>query len=112
MEIRDNEKYCIFTPLSSVLNKYESLRLLSEIEKENRCIAIDLAYVGDCTIDFIEALKKISEKKEIGVFNISSDIFVLLNTMSVDKKVKLFVNEIDFFKNTRRLLNRKFALIS
>lgn len=111
MEIRDNEKVCIFAPLSPKLDKYESSRILNKISKERREIALDLRFVQDCTIDFIEALKEIASSKKIGIFNIPSDIFVLFNIMQIDKTVKLFVCEPDFEENSRQLINRQFSLV-
>ncbi len=111
MEIRDNENVCIFAPLSSKLDQYESTRILNKISKETREIALDLRFVQDCTIDFIETLRKISANKKIGIFNIPSDIFVLFNVMHMDKTVKLFVSETDFEEDTRQLINRQFSIV-
>lgn len=111
MEIRDTEKVCIYTPLSPKLDKHESSRILDKILKEKREIALDLRFVQDCTIDFIETLREISSIRCIGIFNIPSDIFVLFNIMQVDKKVKLFVNEPDFEENSRQLINRQFSIV-
>ncbi len=111
MEIRDNEKVCIFAPLSPTLDKYESSRILKKISNESREIALDLRFVQDCTIDFIESLKEIASIKKIGIFNIPSDIFVLFNIMQIDKTVKLFVCEPDFEENSRQLINRQFSLV-
>lgn len=111
MEIRENNKTCIFAPLSSQINEYEANRLFSNINKETRNVAIDLQYVQDCTIDFINILKLISENKKIGIFNIPSDIFTLFNVMDMDKKANLFVNELDFIENQRQLINRNFSII-
>lgn len=111
MEIRDNEKVCIYAPLSPKLDKRESSRLLKEISAESRQVALDLRFVQDCTIDFIESLKEIASTKKIGIFNIPSDIFVLFNIMKIDKTVKLFVCEPDFEENTRQLINRQFSLV-
>lgn len=111
MEIRDTEKVCIFAPLSPKLDKRESSRILDKISKENREIALDLRFVQDCTIDFIETLKEIASTKSIGIFNIPSDIFVLFNIMQVDKTAKLFVCEPDFEENSRQLINRQFSIV-
>ncbi len=111
MEIRDNEKVCIFAPLGGKLDRYESNRLMSEISHETRQVGIDLKYVYDCTIDFIEALKETALSKQIAIFNIPSDIFVLFNIMKLDKAVNLYVSESDFESQTRRLVNRQFELI-
>ena len=99
MEIRDNNKFCIFAPLCTQIDKYEATRLFKNIEKESRNIAIDLQYVQDCTIDFINIIKQITKDKEIGIFNIPSDIFTLFNIMGIDKASNLFVNELDFIEN-------------
>ncbi|MCQ2743555.1 MAG: hypothetical protein MJ230_01990 [bacterium] len=111
MEIRDNDNICIFAPLGERLDKYESERLINEISKETRQIGIDLKYVYDCTIDFIELLKESSKLKQIAIFNIPSDIFVLFNIMKLDKVVNLYVSENDFESHTRRIINRQFELV-
>lgn len=111
MEIRDNDKFCIFAPLGGKLDNRESMRLLNEIFHETRQVGIDLKYVYDCTIDFIEILKKTAKSKQISIFNIPSDIFVLFNVMKLDKTVNLFVSELDFEENQRRLINREFKLV-
>lgn len=111
MEIRDNEKVCIFAPLGEKLDKHESARLMREISHETRQIGIDLKYVYDCTIDFIETLKESAKIKQIAIFNIPSDIFVLFNIMKLDKVVSLYVSESDFENQTRKLVNRHFELV-
>ena len=110
MEIRDNEKVCIITPLCSKLDSYKIQRIFSRIEKESRKVAIDMSKVQECSIDFFDKLKSIS-CKDLGIFNISSDIFVLLNVMDIDKTAKLYVSEMDFEEDSRQLINRKFALV-
>lgn len=111
MEIRENDKICIYAPLNKQLGFFESERLLKEISQDERDIAIDLQYVEMCTINFIEMLKNISKSKKVGLFNISSDIFALLNFMDIDKFACIFVSELDFLENKRQLINRKLALV-
>ncbi len=111
MEIRYDNKVCIFAPLSSKLDKRACLRLFSKLTEEQKQIGLDLSYVQDCTIDFCETLLKFSKEKSIGIFNITSDIFALFNIMNIDKSVNLFVSEMDFEENTRRLINRKFTFV-
>lgn len=111
MEIRENENVCIITPLSEKLDKRESQRLINEVNNENKRISLDLSLVHDCTVDFIEALRNLSKDKDIGIFNISSDIFALFNYMNMDKYVKLFVCETDFEENSRQLVNRRFSIL-
>ena len=111
MEIREDEKFCIFAPLSGKLDYRESERLLKEISEESRQVGIDLKYVYDCTIDFIEAMKTSAKTKPIAIFNIPSDVFVLFNIMKLDKAVNLYVSENDFQSQSRRLINRDFQLV-
>ena len=111
MEIREHDNIYIITPLSDKLDARESFRLSKEVLAENKRISLDLSQVHDCTIEFIEALKEIAKTKEIGIFNISSDLFALFNFMNMDKYVQLFVCETDFEENARQLVNRKFSII-
>lgn len=108
MEIRESEKYYIVTPLSPKLGARESSRLEDEIVGNNKRIGIDMSFVQDCTIEFINELVNL---KNISLFNISSDVFAILTSMNLDKSVPLFVSELDFMNNKHRLLNRKFSLV-
>ena len=111
MEIRDNNSVYILAPLSPVLDKNEAKRVFFNLEQETRRIALDLSYVVDCTADFFEALNEFSKKKEVSLFNITSDIFVLLNSLGLDRCIKLFVSELDFEENSREIVNRRFSLV-
>jgi hypothetical protein len=111
MEIRETDNIYILTPLSPKMDKRETQRLFSNITIKNKKIALDLAYVQDCTIDFLEKLKAFALDNEIGIFNIPSDLFTLFNFMGLDKSVGLFVSESDFVENARRLINRKFSVL-
>lgn len=110
MEIRDNDKICIITPLSAKLDSRKISKIVSMIINEKRNVALDLTYVQDCAIEFIEELKKIANR-DLSIFNIPSDIFVLFNIMNVDKSIKLYVSEQDFKENSRQLINRQFAIV-
>ena len=111
MEIRDNEKFCIFAPLTPIMDKRESERLNKEILNEVRTVGIDLKYVSDCTVDFIETLKNLSKIKPLGIFNIPSDIFAVFNFMGIDKNLSVYVSEQDFESGNRAIINRKFTVI-
>ena len=111
MEIRENEKVCILAPLSASLNQYESTRIKRNIMKDNRMVAIDLSYVEECSIDFINTIKEVCAQKTIGIFNIPSDIFALFNIMQIDKIAQLFVSEMDFESCERQLINRCFRVV-
>lgn len=108
MEIRSSQRHCILTPLSPKLDEYQTSRLNSEIKNNSSlAIGIDLSFVSDCTIEFIEAIKS----SNVGLFNIPSDIFSLFNLMSLDKVIPLYTTEEDFKLGRHRLLNRKFSVI-
>lgn len=109
MEIKTSENICILTPLTPKLDERECLRLFDEMcEHSSLQIGLDLSFVDDCTIDFIELLKSFND---ISLFNISSNIFTLFNLMNVDKCINLFVTEEDFKNNKRRVLNRRFSVV-
>ena len=77
MEINVQNDFCIITPLSPIINKYQAERLSMEIKNYlNFNVGIDMTYVEDCTIDFIEQLNLF---KNISLFNITSDIFAFLS---------------------------------
>ncbi len=108
MEIRLSDKFCIITPLSPKLNFGECKRLFNEIKANSDLrVGLDLTFVQDCTIEFIEELYKLNK---IGIFNIQSNIFALFNIMKVDKCVNLFVSEQDFITDKNRLVNRNFYI--
>ena len=108
MEIRTSQKYCIITPLSPKLDSRETDRLKTAIsENSDKNIGIDLNYVEDCTIEFLEMIKKL----KAGFFNIQSDVFSLLILMDIDKTTELYTTEEDFLSHRRRLLNRHFSIV-
>ena len=111
MEIREDNKFYIITPLCRKLDSRESQRVIAEILKENRLIGLDLKFVFDCTFDFIEAIKEVCQKKSIGIFNISSDVFATFDFFEVDKFAKIFVSELDFEEDSRQIVNRHFSIV-
>ena len=108
MEIRTSHKTCIITPLSPRLDSRETERLKETIsEYSGLNIGIDLNYVEDCTIDFLE----LASKLHLRFFNIPSDIFSLFIIMDIDKTSELYTTEEDFVTNRRRLLDRRFSIV-
>ena len=110
MEIRENDKLCIIAPIQDELSDYKVKKIVDRINKETRKVSIDLSNVQSCSNCFIESLAKL-QNKNLSIFNINSDIFVLFNIMNIDKTIKLFVSELDFEEDTRRLINRKFSIV-
>lgn len=109
MEINVKDNCYIITPLSPKLTHRETQRLNTELQNiENYKVALDMSLVKDCTFDFIEEIKNY---KNISLFNINSDIFAILTSMNLDKKLKLFVSELDFLNDKHQLINRKFTLV-
>lgn len=108
MEIQTTQKHCILTPLSPKLDSYQVLRLEEEIKNHSGLtVGIDLSFVEDCTIEFLEAL----ESMRAGIFNIPANIFLLINIMNLDKTTALYTTEEDFILDKRRLLNRRFSIV-
>lgn len=110
MEIIQKENISIITPLSPKLDKRKTLRLAEIIISSKNEVALNLNNVSDCTIDFIEELKKLSSLKKFGIYNIPSDIFTIFNIMNIDKILPLYTSELDFEEKSRQLINRKFSL--
>jgi len=109
MEITVKKNCCIITPLSPILSERESERLREEIAYNAELkTALDMSYVQDCTIDFIDEIK---QHKGISLFNINSDIFAILTSMNLDKILNLFVSEMDFLSDKHQLLNRQFRVL-
>jgi len=109
MEINIKDNCYIITPLSPKLTERETQRLNEELlNTQGFRVALDMSFVQDCTFNFIEEIKNY---KNISLFNISSDIFAILTSMNLDKKLKLFVSELDFLNDTHQLLSRKFTLV-
>ena len=109
MEIITSETHCIITPLSPKLDFHEAMRIKSEIEASAQDkVGLDLKYVKDCTIEFFEEIKF----SNISLFNIPSDIFVILNIFNFDKILNLYVSQTDFIDSKRRLLNRNLTVVA
>lgn len=109
MEINETEKYCIITPLCPKLDSRQAGRISSEIKSRLLSrIGLDLSFVKDCTIEFIENIKNI---KNLSLFNIPSDIFAILTCMNLDSQMELYASETDFVEERRKILNRRFHVI-
>ena len=109
MEINLINDCKIITPLSPKLTDWETDRLREEFTNDYaERTALDMSYVQDCTIDFIDEIKQHSG---MSLFNINSDILAILISMNLDKTLKLFVSEMDFLNDKHQLLNRKFSLV-
>ena len=110
MEITTSDKFCIITPLSKTLDERNTARLFQEVllYNDSLTVGIDLNFVEDCTIEFIENLKVV---KNINLFNIPSEIFTIINFMGLDRCINLFVSELDFKSNHHRLLKRNFRVV-
>jgi hypothetical protein len=109
MEIHLKENCRIITPLSPKLAIWETQRLSEELINcyEDRT-ALDMSFVDDCTIDFIDEIRM---HEGISLFNINSDVFAILTCMGLDKTLKLFVSEADFLNDKHQLINRKFSIV-
>ena len=109
MEITLKDNCRIITPLSQKLTDRETQRLSEELINcyEERT-ALDMSFVNDCTIDFIEEIRM---HKGISLFNINSDVFAILTSMNLDKTLNLFVSEMDFINDRHQLINRKFSIV-
>ena len=109
MEILLKGDNCIITPLTQCLYKHQTVRLSDAInEYMTYKIGINLANVTDCSIDFIDM---VNCTKNLSLYNIQSDIFVIFNKMGLDKILNLYNSEIDFLSSNHRLLSRNLNIV-
>jgi len=113
MEIAENENYCFITPLSPKLDSRESTRIFDILTNVNKNlkIGINLEYTHECSIEFIETIKSFSENRNIGIFNIPPEIFILFNICKLDKITDLYNLQSDFEDKKYKLINRNFSVI-
>ena len=108
MEIQTSQKFCIITPLSPTLDARQAERLKQEfLVHSNQKIGMDLSYVQDCTIEFLNLIKEIGA----GIFNMQADIFAMITLMHFDKNINVYMTQDDFLNNKNRILNRKFRIV-
>ena len=109
MEIQLSDKYCILTPSAKRINANEAKQIENElISYSDFRIGIDMEYVQELTVDFMERVAKYAN---LSMFNIDSCIFTLLTFMKLDKCLNLYVTEEDFISDSHRVLSRKFVLV-
>lgn len=112
MEITLSKHHCIIKPFAKKIDLRECKRILEAVaDVRGNALGFDLSFVEECSFEFIDYLKNISSEIEISLYNIPSDVFVLLSFMKLDKSVKLFVNEIDFKASSHQLIMRKFSVL-
>ena len=109
MEIIINKHLCEITPLTPIINKIETERIVEAIlTYKGYKICINLENVLDCTINFIDMINNFNN---LYFYNINSDIFAIFNKMGLDNKANLYSSEIDLKSNKNRLINRNFTLL-
>ena len=112
MEIINSENYCVIKPFAQKLDWRETQRIFNEVENSGyKSIGFDLSFVEECSFEFINILKNFSTDFRISLFNIPSDIFVLLSFMNMDKTFALFVSENDFQDSLHQLVMRRFNVV-
>lgn len=85
------------------------LKLFILFHKDFR-IAFDMKNVIHIKEDFFNVLKMFSGENKLSIFNMHSDIMVLMMLRSFDKNVDIYADETDFYANSRALVNRKFKV--
>lgn len=85
--------------------------LLDKTGLNSKAIALDLKNVESVTEDFFTFIRNFSETTKLTLLNTPSELFALLNLRRYDKNVKMFNNNLDFFKDKNELINRRFHIV-
>ena len=72
---------------------------------------LQTGYLYHIKDEFFNQIKEFALTRKLSLFNISSDIFVIINFFNLDKIFNLYVSELDFEEEKHQLLNRKFSLV-
>ena len=109
MEVLITENKCIITPLSQKIDSIQQNRILDEVKRFTGIeVGLNLKYVSDCAVEFLE---KLTQVEKLSLYNISSDIFTIINLMNMDKIFNIYVSQLDFIESKHRVINRKFLLV-
>lgn len=112
IKIRDEDTYCIV----DIFDKEISDTVLAELKlilnnlSNNKRIALNLINISELNSEFLDFITDL--KMRISLFNLSLNVYLLLFLGKYDKESDLYVNELDFLMNKRRIVNRKFKLCS
>lgn len=109
----ENNSNCILCPISDEVSLELVLRM-EEILKGlpiNKSLALNLKNIGVICVEFLDFLKEFSPQKQISLFNLQSEVFVVLNLTKYDKFANIYLSDIDFNERKREMLNRRFSLL-
>ncbi len=108
------EKHTVFYPdfrifTSKCVDEISTYIKLQKKEKTYNSVVIDMSKIQVLTTEFFDLINGCPNK--IILINTSAEILAVLNLMGYDKKLKLFVNNIDMEEDRRELRNRKFHVV-
>ena len=78
--------------------------------KKDYKLAFDMRFVKNIRENFLQFIKKCSQKNKISLFNLNSEIMALMNIRNYNKYVYIYTDESDFCQNTRAIVNRQFRV--
>lgn len=109
-KIRDDYENTIVYFDRQLLSDDEVLRLKTFLLKNSpsKRIAIDLGNIKIAHNCFFAMLKEFAASKKLSLFNIPTDVNLLLYLMNYNSYIKLYVNEMDFIDQKRELIYRNF----
>lgn len=112
IKIRDEDTYCIVDIFDKEISDtvLAELKLILNNVSNNKRIALNLINISELNSEFLDFITDL--KMRISLFNLSLNVYLLLFLGKYDKESDLYVNELDFLMNKRRIVNRKFKLCS
>lgn len=112
IKIRDEDTYCIVDIFDKEISDtvLAELKLILNNVSNNKRIALNLINISEINPEFLDFIADL--KMRISLFNLSLNVYLLLFLGKYDKESDLYVNELDFLMNKRRIVNRKFKLCS
>lgn len=88
-------------------------KIKSLIEQaQGRRVAIDFGQVVTLGQEFLDFVKNNIRKGQLALYNVNSDLYVLMFIMNMDKYLNYYMSENDFLNDKQCIVNRKLRLCS
>jgi hypothetical protein len=113
MIVKDAENICIIVIEGNTISDTE-LTELEQFSKQKGLkirIGIDLGNVKTVKAGFLEFLHRASLKKKVSIFNVNSDIYLMLFVMHYEQYTEIYLDERDFRMEKRNIVYRRLKIL-
>ena len=113
MNIRDIEHACIVDIARNALSQKDVCRIKTLYKKRSHNVrmGLDMRGVRCFDSDFYSFMKDAALKSKLSLFNLENELFLQLFVSGSDSLVNLYLNENDFLRDKRLIVNRRFRLL-